>query len=375
MPKDREDIDAIKASLSITAVAERLGHSVVRGKMHCPFARRHAHGDRTPSVSVSEERGLFNCWVCQDVRGDVIHLVEICNGCSFTEALQWLRDEFPEAFKTAGEPRPRTNSQPRAAAIRDISGDIELRSGDDPRPAPKPSAPEIRPEDRDRVILDFLAMLSPVEDVRPVAGWLARRRIFRPAWQKMKLRCIGDYERVNSQLSEKYPMELLQGAGLFNDKGHLRYYKHPLIFPYFDSTGVPRYFQARAIDAAIQPKELNLRGTVPFPYNVSILDGKPGWVYLCEGVVDTLTLIGRNFETVGIPGVKSFKKEWLGLFRNKSVVTCLDQDEAGRAGTAVISGLFNAAGIRNAPLGEGVAVDSFKMREGQDINDWYGGHK
>ena len=54
MPNTREDIDALKASLSITQVAERLGLQVVRGKIRCPYAVRHAHGDRTPSVSLSE---------------------------------------------------------------------------------------------------------------------------------------------------------------------------------------------------------------------------------------------------------------------------------------------------------------------------------
>ena len=65
MNYSRDDIEALKASLSITQVAERLGHHVVRGKFRCPYAMRHAHGDRTPSVSLSESKGLFNCWVCK----------------------------------------------------------------------------------------------------------------------------------------------------------------------------------------------------------------------------------------------------------------------------------------------------------------------
>ena len=91
--------------------------------------------------------------------------------------------------------------------------------------------------------------------------------------------------------------------GLFSEKGNLKYYKHPLFFPYLDTKRRSFYFQARAIDSTVVPKELNLRGTVPYPYNVSALDEKPGWVYLCEGVVDTLTFLGQRIAAIGIPGV------------------------------------------------------------------------
>ena len=76
MQNKRDDIDRIKASLSITEVATALGIQVQRGKFKCLYPMRHAHGDRTPSVSISEEKGLFTCWVCEDMRGDVIELVK-----------------------------------------------------------------------------------------------------------------------------------------------------------------------------------------------------------------------------------------------------------------------------------------------------------
>lgn len=94
MQNKRDDIDKIKALLSITEVAGALGIDVSRGKFRCLHPMRHANGDRTPSVSISEEKGLFTCWVCQDMRGDVIELVKQARSCSFTEALGWLQTEF-----------------------------------------------------------------------------------------------------------------------------------------------------------------------------------------------------------------------------------------------------------------------------------------
>ena len=111
-----EELKQFKASLSITAVAQALGIEVVRGKCKCFYPQRHVHGDRTPSVSISEERGMFRCWVCDDVRGDVISLVQLCNGCSFVEALNWLKDTYP--FLVPGKVN-RPISESMAAALED----------------------------------------------------------------------------------------------------------------------------------------------------------------------------------------------------------------------------------------------------------------
>lgn len=358
MAKDREEIEALKSSLSITQVAEHLGYKVVHGKIRCPYFMRHAHGDRTPSVSLSESKGLFNCWVCPDVHGDVIHLVEISKNCSFLEAIEWLQNEFSLSFRIEHSKIPRERPMPPAFT--------------DVRKA-KP-APEVDPVLKARVVLSFFEMLSVIEDT-PAAKWLIKRRIFKKTWQMMRLRTIVDYDKVNRGLLEKFGKEALQLVGLFNENGNLKYYKHPLLFPYLDAKVVPRYFQARAIDSSIVPKELNLKGIVPFPYNVSVLDGNPGWVYLCEGVVDTLTLLDRGFCAVGIPGVKSFKPEWASLFRNKRVILCLDQDKAGRSGTELVQGYLKNLGIEAVPLGSGITAERFKMAEGQDINEWFGGKK
>lgn len=370
-----EELKQFKASLSITAVAKALGIEVVRGRCRCFFPQRHVHGDRTPSVSISEERGTFRCWVCDDVRGDVISLVQIAKNCSFLEALHWLAETYP--FLIPGK---------NSGAIKNISAKpYSIKFSQEHRSLPQkksfelPEEPEppkelITEDERKKLILDFLKMLSPVDNT-PAAAWLARRRIHKHVWDKMLLRTITDYTAINNQLKEKYSVEVLQYAGLFNDRGNLRYYKHPLIFPYLDSSRRAFYFQSRALDRTVVPKELNLRGTVPYPYNVSALDQKVGWIYLCEGVVDTLTMLNQKIDAVGIPGVRNFKAEWISLFKNKSVVLCLDKDEAGRSGTEYIQNLLNQAGIRNITIGKGLENVKGVMKEGEDINEWFGGKK
>ncbi len=358
-----EELKQFKASLSITAVAKLLGVDVAHGKCRCFYPQRHVHGDRTPSVSVSEERGSFRCWVCDDVRGDVITLVQILKDCSFTEALDWLMEQYPFLV-------PNGARKPVVREGKFVPKNVSV----EPPPVVEEKKELVPEDERKKIILSFLKRLSPVDNT-PAAAWLARRRIHKAVWDKMLLRTITNYDAVNKSLKADYPVDVLQEVGLFNDKGNLRYYKHPLIFPYLDSQRRSFYFQSRAIDSSVVPKELNLRGTVPYPYNVSALDGRPGWVYLCEGCVDTLTFLNQKINAVGIPGVRSFKVEWMSLFKNKNVVLCLDHDEAGRAGMEYIGGLFEQAGIRSTVLGNGLEGLPTAMKEGEDINDWFGGKK
>ena len=356
-----DELKQFKAALSITAVATDLGVPVVRGRCRCFFPTRHAHGDRTPSVSFSEERGTFRCWVCDDVRGDVISLVQIVKNCSFLEALNWLKETY--AFLLPGATSNMVPVQ-NGTTVQSVVSKVAVREAALEYQSPEPPKELVSEDERKKIILSFLKMLSPV-DKTPAAAYLVRRRIYKPIWDKMLLRTIVDYGALNNKLKETYDLEVLKYVGLFNEKGNLRYYKHPLFFPYLDTKRRSCYFQARAIDSSVVPKELNLRGTVPYPYNVSALDQKPGWVYLCEGVVDTLTFLGQRIDAVGIPGVRSFKTEWLPLFKNKSVVLCLDKDEAGRSGTEYLQSVFSQSGIRTVVLGEGLEhLDTSPFRGG-----------
>lgn len=357
MQQDKTEIERLRESLSITLVAEALGLSVERRRFHCIYPMRHAHGDRTPSVSISEEKGLFRCWVCPDVRGDVFNLVQLVRDCSFPEAVEWLREQFRPWTRGHEAPGTAQKSVPKKLP---------------PKIQALPPKPAVKEADRMKVVLSFLKRLDPVDET-PAARWLRNRRIFKPVWDKMRLRYITNYKSVSDMLLAEFGLELLQQVGLFNEGGHLRYYKHRLIFPYLDQSVRSMYFQARALDKETRPKELNLPGAVPYPYNVSALDSKPGWVYLCEGVVDTLTLLNQKIPAIGVPGATSFKAEWVPLFRNKSVVICLDPDEAGRRGAQVVRELLGASGVRCVERGNVELPDSLKVREHEDINEQFGG--
>lgn len=342
-------VQRIKEVASITEVAGALGLEVVRGRLRCPHPENHAHGDRTPSVSLQEDRGNFRCWVCPTVRGDVIDLVQLIRGCSFQSALQWLKHHLQISQEETPAEIPAGNRIFQSNKV--VSNHKEQRNTLGSPPQIKAKLPNLR-----EVIVDFLRRLSPVEG--PAVRWLAKRRIFQPTWTRMRLRWVKDYDFLGRALLDRWGQEVLQKAGLFNEVGHLRYYKHRLILPYLDQENRAVYFQARTTEAGVLPKELNLSGAVPLPYNAPLLDGKPGLLYVCEGVMDTLTLLERNFPAVGIPGSHAFKPDWAPLFRNKQVYLAFDNDAPGRAGQERVRNLLQMAG-----------VDAHTLHyEGKDIN-------
>ena len=63
-------------------------------------------------------------------------------------------------------------------AVRDAA--LEYRS-------PEPAKELVSEDERKKIILSFLKMLSPV-DKTPAAVYLARRRIYKPIWDKMLCR-------------------------------------------------------------------------------------------------------------------------------------------------------------------------------------------
>jgi DNA primase len=333
---DNNEIKELKSSLSITVVAKRLGLSVERGHFRCFFPEHHAYGDRTPSVSINEEKGYFKCFVCESVKGDVISLVQMYLGVNFAEAVKWLKGDAPSIKRDMQKSIPKNKKQDDSEHEKFF---------------------------KEKIIFDFLNLLSPIPPNSKAAWWLAKRHIYKPTWDKVLLRLIEDYHRASRELLAKYSLEDLQYAGLFNSQGILRYGRHPIIIPYMDEQHRPFFFQARAIDKNVVPKELNLQKAIPFPYNKEVLDGKPGIVYLCEGAIDTLTLLGHNFSAVGIPGVNSFKPEWVEMFRNKKVILCLDNDAAGRASETRISAMLQEAGLETHSFG--------LLPEGEDINSWF----
>lgn len=392
------DIEAVKAAHPILDVLRDLGIAVQHGRIRCLRPENHANGDRTPSVSVWPDRGQFKCWVCPDVKGDVIDLVRLARGCGFREALAYLEGEaapapvpksrpgyapgdpgpFPADARPvtgapgravlATEPSPPTSptdSAPSGTADPDLSA--QRASGAPPAPPARvtPALPT-EADDAEETALRQRILAALLEACKPIGGqvgrYLVKRRIFKRTWDAQRLRMVDDYAGISRRLETLFGLPDLERMGFFNPAGHLRFYRHVLLFPYLDPTGRAVYMQARAIDPEAKPKELSMAGHIPLPYNSRLLDGEPGQIYLCEGVIDTLTLLEQGFPAVGVPGAANFKAAWAPLFRNKSVHVAFDPDAPGESGAAKAIERLTAMGIEARRL---------SPPAGMDLNDWF----
>ena len=84
-------VDAVKAAANIVDLVEgrtRLRKVGARYTGLCPF-----HQEKTPSFSVSPERGTYYCFGCQ-AGGDAISFVRETESLDFVGAIEWLADRF-----------------------------------------------------------------------------------------------------------------------------------------------------------------------------------------------------------------------------------------------------------------------------------------
>jgi DNA primase len=389
---DKADIEAIKAANPILDVLRDLGIPAQNNRIRCLKPESHAHGDRTPSVSIWPDRGQFKCWVCADVKGDVIDLVRLARGCTFREALEFLGRNslgtaaLPPLRQGRAAPPP---SPPAPAPHASGHHGPEFREEglaepaldlvpSDPKPAESARAAQAAgyraatEKDLEDELLRLRILQALIDACPPVSGkvgqYLQKRRIFKRTWDSQGLRMIDDYAGLSRKLEAAFGFADLERTGFFNAAGHLRYYRHKLLFPYYDPQGRPVYMQARAIDADAAgprgpaPKELSMSGHIPLPYNCRLLNGEPGQIYLCEGVIDTLTLLEQGFPSVGVPGAANFKPAWAALFRNKTVHVAFDPDAPGESGAAKTIERLQAHGIEARRLAPPT---------GMDLNDWF----
>ena len=83
-------LDELRARVGLVSLIGRRVKLTRKGREHsglCPF-----HNEKTPSFTVSEEKGFFHCFGC-GAHGDVIGFVMRSENLSFPEAIERLADE------------------------------------------------------------------------------------------------------------------------------------------------------------------------------------------------------------------------------------------------------------------------------------------
>ena len=151
-------------------------------------------------------------------------------------------------------------------------------------------------------------------------------------------------------LSQGYMPEDIKASGLVRIDGS-DYFRDEIVFPCLEF--------GRAVQ--IRGKKTGGMKAVPTVlYNSDSILGEDT-VYICEGEFDTLTMQQMGFNTIGVPGVHTWKEEWTEQLADaKRIYIIFDQDKAG------ISGAEKTAS-KIGPRSRIVQLPVKKI----DVNDWY----
>jgi len=313
-------------TIPILQVAQGLGLKV-KGRS----ARCFGHWpDRNPSLRFNLEKNTFRCYVCPGVGGSVIDLVMQVLNVSFRDALAYLGGgarKWPERRVASG-------------------------------------GPTLGPEERSEILSSLLAG-SRLE--KEGLGYLSGRGIGAAVAQRMGIGFLRPeaYRHAFRRLARRFGPLNVKASGL------TRFYLFAkeglafVLFPYRCGKRVHaiqgRCLLTREEAAARGVSRFVMTGRAGILYNHDVLDS-PGALYLCEGEIDTLTLLQAGYPAIGIPGSGSFDPGWLDHFRAKRVVICLDPDPAGREAAARLAEEFTKRGIQH------LRVD---LPGGMDVNDAY----
>jgi DNA primase len=344
-------LDEIRARAPIADVVGRRVRLIRRGREHvglCPF-----HKEKTPSFTVSEEKGFFHCFGCGE-HGDVIGFEMRIDNLSFPEAVERLA-------RSAGLALP------------------ERRPGDRERAKERSSLYEVL----EAASAWFEGELAGTGG-QGGRDYLARRglepdtiRGFRLGWapdQRHALKRALTAKGISEQMLVTTGLLIVpEGGGASYDR-----FRGRIIFPITDRGDRVVAFGGRAL-GDFQPKYLNSPET-PLFHKGAMLYGlhraaraarERREVIVTEGYMDVIALHRAGFSHAVAPLGTALTETQIGeLWRlAPEPVVCFDGDEAGRkaawrAAERVLPLLRPGCSLRFAVLPPGEDPDSLIAARG-----------
>jgi len=158
-------------------------------------------------------------------------------------------------------------------------------------------------------------------------------------------------------MSAEFSLEDIRSTGLVNSRGEDFFHPGTVTIPYFDQNNCVQ-IRGRILGAT-KNKYKTPPSQRPYLYNIdTMIDTNE--VILCEGEFDAMLLCELGYNAIGVPGVRTFKENWVKFFSEmKRVYICFDTDEPGVDAAAKLASLLGSkAKIINLPKpASGVDVD------------------
>lgn len=289
----------------------------------CPF-----HNEKTPSFSVSPQRGIFHCFGC-GVGGDVITFVRRMENLDYMEAVKQLADRAGMALPEDGYDD--TLAKKRTAVLA----------------ANRAAAKFFHSQlftDRGRHALNyFLDRGLTMETIRHFGLGFAP----------------DDWRALKNHLNEQgFDDILLESANLLrrSDKnGKVSYYdnfRNRVMFPIIDPRGNVIAFGGRVLDDS-KPKYINTSDTLVYKKSNGVFalnfakNGNDGKLIIAEGYMDVIALHQAGFTNAVACLGTALTKEQANLLSRYAdeIILSYDADEAGQKATARALGIFGTTGM------------------------------
>jgi DNA primase len=311
--------------LAVIGARTPLRKSGARWTGRCPF-----HEERTPSFSVSPDKGFFYCFGCGK-GGDLITFVRETENVDFAGAIEWLAERFDV-------PLEYEQSSPEAEARR-------LRG-------------KRLHELLEQAAVFYERYLWETQAGEPVRDYLAGRGLGDAVCREFRLGLApaGGSTLTRKALEKGFTRDELAAAGLTSRRG-TDYFSGRLLFPLADARGRVVGFQARRLrdDDPLRAKYVNSpesdlfrKGDVLYGLHLArTAIAKQDRAVVVEGNTDVIALRQAGFEPVvasmGTALTDRHVRELARLTRR--VYLCFDGDAAGTEATLRGMELAAAGGL------------------------------
>lgn len=343
----QEKIAEIRNRASIVEVISDYVTLKRAGRNHlglCPF-----HSEKTPSFTVSEEKGIYHCFGCH-AGGGVFHFLMQYERLSFPEAVERVAKRYGIAVEHTG-------------AARDLGEREKLY------------------RINERVADNYQRILLTHPEGKKALTYLQSRGLDEATAKKFMLGyapqngsgLLGVLKRENASLGDALRL------GLVGQRGPRQYYEKffaRVIFPIMNPAGKVVAFGGRVLNDAL-PKYLNSSET-PLFHKGATLYGlyqareairSADRALIVEGYLDVIALFQHGVSYAVATLGTALTPEHLRLLSRytKNIIALFDGDNAGRKAAARSFEIFVEAGLfgRAAFLPKGEDPDSFVRSRGK----------
>ena len=315
-----EELNKIRKSVNIVDVIRNYVNLEKKGKNYfgiCPF-----HDDHTPSMSVSEEKQIFTCFVC-GVSGNVFSFIKDFENISFVEAVS----------KVANITGIQVNKDIKITK----KYDLEYKAYD--------------------LAVKYYKNNLKTELGKKALNYLNLRNINEDVINEFDIGVsFNDNNLSKLLLNKNYNEEMLLNIGLVNKKdGIYDIFRNRIMFPIHNSNGEAIGFSGRIYDNSVDSKYINTKetyifkkGEVLFNYHRAVLDAKKlKTLILCEGQMDAIRIYSSGIKNVVATMGTALTNYHINLIKklNVKVILNMDSDNAGIKAALQNGELLKQSGI------------------------------